>query len=222
MDIALLINIISVAFISSFSHCVGMCGGFALMLASQLASTRFKLAYILLYHIARVGAYSVLGAAFGLFGEAVILSPSARGYALFGAGMFMVLFGVALAVRGKLLAFIENAALSRAVLALGARARAILGLRFKALYIALLGFLNGLIPCGVVYYFLALSFASASASKSALIMAIFGLATLPAMAIFSGFASTINAKFKSIANLATSAFIALYGLYLAFKGFMLV
>lgn len=222
MDTALLLNVIFVAIISSFSHCVGMCGGFALMLSSNLAKTRHKALFIALYHTARIFAYCLLGLCFGLFGQAVILSPSAKGFVLFVAGLFMVLFGLGLLVRGKLLAFIENARVSRFILGIGSKAKTLLNTRFQALYIVLLGFLNGLIPCGIVYYFLALSFSSGSAFESLLIMLIFGLCTLPALVLFSSFASALNAKFKSTASIAISVFIALYGLYLAFDGFMLI
>ena len=222
MDTALLLNVIFVAIISSFSHCVGMCGGFALMLSAKLAKTRRKALFIALYHTARIFAYCLLGFCFGLFGQAVILSPSAKGFVLFVAGLFMVLFGLGLLVRGKLLAFIENARVSRYILGIGSKAKTLLNTRFQPLYIALLGFLNGLIPCGIVYYFLALSFSSGSAFESLLIMLIFGLCTLPALVLFSSFASALNAKFKSTASIAISVFIALYGLYLAFDGFMLI
>lgn len=222
MDTALLLNVIFVAIISSFSHCVGMCGGFALMLSSNLAKTRHKALFIALYHTARIFAYCLLGLCFGLFGQAVILSPSAKGFVLFVAGLFMVLFGLGLLVRGKLLAFIENARVSRCILGIGSKAKTLLNTRFQPLYIALLGFLNGLIPCGIVYYFLALSFSSGSAFESLLIMLIFGLCTLPALVLFSSFASALNAKFKSTVSIAISVFIALYGLYLAFDGFMLI
>ncbi len=222
MDTALLLNVIFVAIISSFSHCVGMCGGFALMLSSNLAKTRHKALFIALYHTARIFAYCLLGLCFGLFGQAVILSHSAKGFVLFVAGLFMVLFGIGLLVRGKLLAFIENARVSRYILGIGSKAKTLLNTRFQPLYIALLGFLNGLIPCGIVYYFLALSFSSGSAFESLLIMLIFGLCTLPALVLFSSFASALNAKFKSTVSIAISVFIALYGLYLAFDGFMLI
>lgn len=222
MDTALLLNVIFVAIISSFSHCVGMCGGFALMLSSNLAKTRRKALFIALYHTARIFAYCLLGLCFGLFGQAVILSSSAKGFVLFVAGLFMVLFGIGLLVRGKLLAFIENARVSRFILGIGSKAKTLLNTRFQPLYIVLLGFLNGLIPCGIVYYFLALSFSSGSALESLLIMLIFGLCTLPALVLFSSFFSALNAKFKSTASIAISVFIALYGLYLAFDGFMLI
>lgn len=218
MDIALLLNIIFVAIISSFSHCIGMCGGFNLILASHLAKTRAKALYIALFHMARIFAYCLLGLGFGFFGQAIILSQSAKGYALFITGLLMVFFGIAFLTRGKILAFIENAKISSFILGIAIKIKT----RFKALYIVLLGFLNGLIPCGIVYYFLALSFSSASAFKSVLIMLIFGLSTLPALVLFSSFIGALNVKFKNFANILTSLFIGFYGLYLAFKGFMLL
>jgi sulfite exporter TauE/SafE len=46
-----------------------------------------------------------------------------------------------------------------------------------------LGALNGLLPCGLVYGMLAVAAASGGALDGALTMAVFGLATLPALAL---------------------------------------
>ena len=84
----------------------------------------------------------------------------------------------------------------------------------------ILGLLNGLLPCGLVYFFAITSASSASAIDGAIIMAIFGISTIPAM--FSlGFFIGIFRK-SSIRNfmirLATIG-VLIYGGYTIFSGY---
>ena len=61
--------IISVAFLSSFSHCVGMCSGF-LSLQTLFFKGKNKIEILMLstlYSLARIFAYVVLGALLGTF-----------------------------------------------------------------------------------------------------------------------------------------------------------
>jgi len=86
----------------------------------------------------------------------------------------------------------------------------------------ILGFLNGLLPCGVVYYFLAMSFGSGSLVNGAIIMAIFGLSTIPVMIGASWILSTLSAKFKNYINLVSFLIMLGYGIYLLYLGFMVL
>ena len=83
----------------------------------------------------------------------------------------------------------------------------------------LLGFLNGLLPCGVVYYFLALGILSANVADASLIMLIFGLCTLPAMLLASLVFGLLREKFKEIMFRLSAYIMILNGLYLSFLGY---
>ncbi|KQI24484.1 membrane protein, partial [Campylobacter coli CVM 41963] len=48
----------------------------------------------------------------------------------------------------------------------------------------ILGFANGFVPCGLVYFFLANAMSRQNVTESILVMLVFGLSTLPAMLFF--------------------------------------
>lgn len=217
MKFALLLEVIITAFALSVSHCSFMCGGFAVLLG-RLTSNLSRLNalfFTLLYHFGRIGAYTFLGFIFGAFGAGVMRNASQKGLIFFACGVFLVFFAVILQTRGKLLALLENSFLQDKILSLAHKLA-------KRRYIIILGILNGLLPCGVVYSFLALSFSAGSRELSSLVMLIFGLCTLPALLFYSFLSRFLSTKFRRIAGILSSVLIAAYGIYLAYKGYMLL
>ena len=97
-----LYTIIAVAFMSSFSHCVGMCSGFlglqALFFKGKSKSEILMLST--LYNLARIFAYVTLGALFGAFGAAISFGVQARGVIFFIVGLVIAFIGIALLFRG--------------------------------------------------------------------------------------------------------------------------
>jgi len=211
-------SILSVAALSSVGHCAGMCGGFAILLARFLSGKGkiFSAAMIAGYNLARICAYILLGFIFGSLGGVFTLSLAARGYLFFAIGVFMAVLGVALIRRGTLLNFIEkNAFLSKI---LNEKMKAAISKNSVPGFLVL-GFLNGLLPCGVVYYFLALAVASGSGAKGAAITATFGIVSFFAMSFYALVLKALSEKFKKQALNLSGAAIIIYGIYLAFIGF---
>ena len=209
--------IISVAFLSSFSHCVGMCSGFLSLqtLFFKGKSKREILILSTLYSLARIFAYIVLGALFGAFGAAISFGLQARGLIFFIVGLVIAFIGIALLFRGELLKFVENQKALNFVVRI-AKTR----IQKKNLTnFLLLGFLNGFLPCGVVYYFLALGILSANFIDSAFIMLVFGLCTLPAMLLASFVFGILNEKFKDIMFNISAIIMIINGIYLSFLGY---
>ena len=212
-----LYTIIAVAFMSSFSHCVGMCSGFLSLQALFFKgkSKREILMLSTLYNLARIFAYVVLGTLFGAFGAAISFGLQARGLIFFIVGLVIAFIGVALLFRGELLKFVEN---EKALNFVVKMAKERLSNRNLANFL-LLGFLNGLLPCGVVYYFLALGILSANFIDSALIMLVFGLCTLPAMLLTSFVFNALSEKFKKIMFEISAVIMIVNGIYLSFLGY---
>ena len=212
-----LYTIIAVAFMSSFSHCVGMCSGFlglqALFFKGKSKSKILMLST--LYNMARIFAYVALGALFGAFGAAISFGVQARGVIFFIVGLVIAFIGIALLFRGELLKFIES---EKALKFIVKMAKTSVQKRNLANFL-LLGFFNGLLPCGVVYYFLALGILSANAADASLIMLIFGLCTLPAMLLASFVFGLLREKFKEIMFKLSACIMILNGLYLSFLGY---
>ena len=209
--------IVSVAFLSSFSHCVGMCSGF-LSLQTLFFKGKNKIEILMLstlYSLARIFAYVVLGALFGAFGAVISFSMQARGVIFFIVGLAIAFIGSALLFRGELLKFVENQKALNFVVRL-AKTR----IQKKNLTnFLLLGFLNGFLPCGVVYYFLALGILSANFIDSVFIMLVFGLCTLPAMLLASFVFGILNEKFKDIMFKISASIMIINGIYLSFLGY---
>ncbi|WP_462107265.1 sulfite exporter TauE/SafE family protein [Campylobacter concisus] len=209
--------IVSVAFLSSFSHCVGMCSGFLSLqtLFFKGKSKREILMLSTLYSLARIFAYMVLGALFGAFGAVISFNMQARGVIFFIVGLAIAFIGIALLFRGELLKFVENQkALNFVVRIVKTRIQ-----KKNLTNFLLLGFLNGFLPCGVVYYFLALGILSANFIDSAFIMLIFGLCTLPAMLLASFVFGILNKKFKDIMFKISASIMIINGIYLSFLGY---
>lgn len=214
-----LYSIIPVALLMSISHCLGMCGGFVLALNSKFKGENRAeiLALNFIYHIFRVFAYTILGALAGYFGEIFSFSAKSQAILHFFIGILLVIFGVALIVRGKILAFIENDRIYQKIFAKPVKKALSSKSKFS---FATLGFLNGFLPCGVVYTFLAMSAISANALNGAIIMAVFGIFTIPSLLSFSCVLNLLKLKFKNVILTLGSIFIIAFGLYHSFLGFL--
>jgi putative membrane protein len=139
----------------------------------------------------------------------------ARGIIFFIVGLVIAFIGIALLFRGELLKFVENEKALKFVVKM---AKDRLNNKNLANFL-LLGFLNGLLPCGVVYYFLALGILSANAADASLIMLIFGLCTLPAMLLASFVFGLLGEKFKEIMFKLSACIMIANGFYLSFLGY---
>ena len=154
-------------------HCLGMCGPITLALPTSGGGRTQFVVGRLLYNGGRVFTYALLGALFGLLGELArlaglqqILSIVAGATILLGAALPLSLTGkVSL---GPIVARLK-AALSRLF---RTRTRPTL---------FLIGLLNGLLPCGFVYFGLAGAAATGDIGQGALYMAAFGAGTIPLM-----------------------------------------
>ncbi|MDO5045374.1 sulfite exporter TauE/SafE family protein [Campylobacter sp.] len=219
MDSATLISIVLVALSSSLAHCVGMCGGFMIAISNFLdRKNSVKNIFVIIgYNASRVSAYILQGAVFGAFGAVFTLSVRARGYLFFAIGVFLVVLGIGIICRGGILNFIEkNTSVSKFI---NLKMRELLAKKSKFGFLAL-GFLNGFLPCGVVYYFLALAVSSASALKGALVMSVFGVVSMVMMSSYVLVLKFLNDKFRNFMLYVSGFLIAGHGVYLAFLGFM--
>ena len=214
-----LISIIPMAVLMSFGHCLGMCGGFVIAYNTKLTrKTKFQaFIYALSYHLSRVFAYVFLGILGGFFGSFFKFSQKGMGILHFIIGILLVIFGIALLKRGVLLKFIENDKIWSKFLANPAKSAMQSENYFS---FCLLGFLNGLLPCGVVYTALATAIMSADAVKGAIIMAVFGICTIPTLLGLSCVINLLSLKFKNTMLSLSAIFIIAFGIYRAFLGFM--
>lgn len=146
-------------------HCVGMCGGFA------VAASGGGVAHGLAWTAGRLTTYAALGGAAGAIGHAL---PGPGWVGTVVAAAFLVWFAAKLAG--------VDAGRAPVIPGLTRAARALVG-RADVPSRFLFGGLTGLLPCGLVYAALSFPVASGSPIVGALMMAAFGLGTVPALSI---------------------------------------
>jgi len=158
-------------------HCVGMCGPIAFMLPLD-RSDRLKMSVqVMVYHIGRMASYAFMGIAFGLFGKGLNLFGTQQ-YLSVGMGLIMIL---AIVIPQK---FLNKFSFSKPVYQTISKIKSHLGQALQkrtADTFLTIGFLNGFLPCGLVYMALFASIAMASPMEGALYMLLFGLGTVPLM-----------------------------------------
>ena len=142
----MLISAFLLGLLGSF-HCVGMCGPIAFMLPADRTNQVKKVSQITIYHIGRLLTYSLIGLIFGLIG---------KGLYLFG---FQQQLSIAIGIIMILIVLIPQKTFnkynfSKPIYSLISKVKSWLGsaMKKKSLDTFLtIGFLNGFLPCGLVY-----------------------------------------------------------------------
>lgn len=181
-----LLAIVSFALLGSIGHCIGMCGGFILTYTTaKIKPQQTKLSqstYHFLYNIGRVSSYTLLGALFGYFGSLWDITPLSRAILFLIAGVLMIVMGISFAGKLKFLTLIELP-LSKYFWFKNIFTSQLGSTTAKSFFI--LGLLNGLLPCGLVYTMLVTATTTESALLGAMVMFIFGIFTIPALFSFA-------------------------------------
>ncbi|NOZ03976.1 MAG: sulfite exporter TauE/SafE family protein [FCB group bacterium] len=218
------IAIFLIGFLSSFSHCYGMCGGFVFAYSVKMNKRRPPSSSLrrqmliphLLYNGGRIVTYSILGGIFGLLGGSlryVILDF--QSVLLIIAGVFMVFFGLDFGGWLKLITITAIPGYERFRKFIGT-----LLTRISNTRIFLYGLVLGLIPCGLVYVALAGAASTGSAGGGMITMFVFGLGTVPALFILGISSNYITVRFRRRIFKMTAVFIILFGLITIWKGGM--
>ncbi|WP_457594075.1 sulfite exporter TauE/SafE family protein [Hydrogenimonas sp.] len=217
-------TIFLVALLGSFGHCIGMCGGFVLAYTAakvdtQWSASRQFLAH-LLYSFGRVTSYMVVGAVFGFLGQKVGFDMTAKGVLFIVVGFLMLLIGLSLIGKIRFLNSIESS-IARSTL-FGRLIKAAIHSKTLASFY-FMGMLNGFIPCGLVYFFATAAIVAGSALKGALVMGVFGIATIPAMlgvGIFSSFIK--GSSYRMLVIKIAAVIVMLFGLFTIYKGYVMI
>jgi len=154
-------------------HCAGMCGPLVLALAKARPRTPRESSGRLFYHLGRMLSYCLLGLLLGLAGH--IAAPAGFQRWL-SVALGVALLGGLLASRRLPVAAPVWSWVSLLKAAMHARL-----LRSSLFSQAVMGALNGLLPCGLVYVAAAGATATGHPLSGAAYMALFGLGTWPMM-----------------------------------------
>lgn len=161
-------------------HCIGMCGGVSLAMNAAIPAKHNKLFYTLAYNAGRIFSYVIAGILTGAFGQiATHYVPLSGPILLVISCIMLIAMAAYLGNWWRGLTYIEQAGsvLWRYLQPLSKRF-----IPFKTpLHAVPYGMIWGWLPCGLVYSTLTWALASGSALDGGLIMAGFGLGTLPTL-----------------------------------------
>lgn len=191
-------------------HCVGMCGPLALVLPRREGSRGAFVAGRLLYNLGRALTYSAMGAVFGLFGQSLLLAGWQNGLSLAVGILILIYLATRCLGAGR---WSLESALLRFVAPVQRRLAARL-VRPGAGSLFVIGLLNGLLPCGLVYVALAAAAATGSAVEGLLFMLVFGLGTAPLMLAVSlagpSLHASLRGRMQSLVPVALCTLAALF------------
>jgi sulfite exporter TauE/SafE len=169
--------------LSSSPHCLGMCGAIggalSLSLPARVRQRRHRLiGYNLLFSLGRIASYALAGALAGSLAGSLAPLAQAQWLRLLPA-LTVVLAGLYLSGWLPRLALVDRLGtpLWRHLEPLGRR---LIPIRSPLQALAY-GLVWGWLPCGLVYWALAIAASTGHAGKSMLFMVSFGIATLPAI-----------------------------------------
>jgi sulfite exporter TauE/SafE len=216
-----LIIILSTAFLGSVGHCIGMCGGNVVAYSSskidQKDSWAKQTVAHLSYNFGRVTTYAILGAIFGLLGQVIAFTPTTKGVLFLLTGVLMILAGLSLLGNLKFLNSAEWS-VSKNTWYQNAFRKLISDKSLPSFY--LLGMLNGIIPCGLVYSFAIFAASTASPLWGALVMATFGLATIPALFFLGSITKFLQkGSLRGTMMKLAALLVVFYGLFTMYKGY---
>ena len=213
--------IMGIAFLGSFGHCIGMCGGIVIAysgtkIEQKWGKTKQAISH-LFYSFGRIVTYMTLGAMFGYIGGVASFNNTANGIMWIVAGVAMILAGLSLLGKIKFLLIIEHS-LSKSIW-YQQSFKSLLRTQ-SLLSFFLLGMLNGLLPCGLVYSFAIIATSTGSAFLGALVMLIFGLSTIPALFSLGFFVGIFNqSSFRNIMIRLAAIAVLLYGVFTIYNGY---
>lgn len=198
-------------------HCIGMCGPIAVALPLGNKSWFHKFFGSLVYNSGRILSYAILGIVFGLLGQGIEMAGLQKWASiLLGIALILsVIFPVLFKGTDKIDRFFYK------------YAGKLIG-KFRKLFsisslpsLWTIGFLNGFLPCGLVYVAIAGAINTNNILNGAFYMIIFGLGTIPIMAtipIVGNLVGTnIRKKFKGV----ISGFIIVLGILFILRGLSL-
>lgn len=195
-------------------HCVGMCGPIAFMLPVSRDSQVKKFLQIFLYHFGRLLSYSIIGLAFGLVGKSLDLFGIQQQLSI-AIGVLMILFILLPSKQFQKFNF------SQPLYRLIGKIKSSLGAALKKKTpdtFFTIGFLNGFLPCGLVYMAVFGAIAAGSMLTGSLYMLLFGVGTIPLMTTAVYFSSLLNGPMRQRVQKLIPVFVVIIGILFIIRG----
>jgi len=203
---------LSLGFLFSF-HCIGMCGPIALAVPLGNSTGFLRTGKMLTYNAGRILTYAIMGALFGVIGQGFHIAGIQQWVSI-GLGVFIILAAL-------FPALFKGSGIERKVLGYTSGLKNAFTKSFgKSSFsgLAVIGLLNGLLPCGLVYMALAMAMASNGPFEGAGMMVFFGLGTVPAMFGVQFFGHLLSEGVRSRIRRFVPYMVALLGVLFILRG----
>lgn len=195
-------------------HCVGMCGPIAFMLPVDQSNSFKKITQIGMYHIGRLLAYAMIGLVFGLIGRSLYIFGMQQQLSI-AIGVVMI---VLVLIPYKWLSkFNLTQPLYKAVGFIKKSLGQALHKKTADTFLTI-GFLNGFLPCGLVYMAVFGAIAMGSYAEGSLYMILFGLGTIPLMTAAIYLGKFLNSTIKQRIQKAIPVFVVIIGALFILRG----
>jgi len=194
-------------------HCMGMCGPIAVSLPLKENTWTTRITSSLLYNLGRTLTYAVMGLILGFMG---------LGIHLWGVQQWVsIILGTLMILSVGFPLLFHNSALTGQIDHLFSGVKSLFGrfFRFRTYWSTLvIGILNGLLPCGLVYIALAAALVSTSPVDGAVSMVIFGLGTLPALLAVSLAGNFLSLAIRRKMQMLIPFLVLLIGMLFVLRG----
>lgn len=195
-------------------HCLGMCGPIAFMLPLDQSNMTKKTMQLSIYHFGRLLAYGIIGMLFGFLGKGLALFGIQQKLSI-GIGVIMILLVL---IPAK---YLNGHKFLTPVYSLLGKVKSKLGGELKKKTpdaFLTIGFLNGFLPCGLVYMALLGAIAMGTPLKGGLYMMLFGLGTVPLMSLVVYSKGILGNSMKNKFRKLIPVFVVIIGVLFIVRG----
>lgn len=209
----MLVSAFVLGLLGSF-HCVGMCGPIAFMLPVDRTNSFKKVFQIALYHFGRLLAYSIIGLIFGLLGKSLYIFGLQQQLSI-AIGVLMI---IVVLIPYKTF---NKYNFSKPLYKVIGKVKSALGKELKKKTpdtFLTIGFLNGFLPCGLVYMAVFAAIATGSLLEGSLYMVLFGLGTIPLMTTAIYVSRFLKGSVRQHIQKAIPAFVIIIGVLFILRG----
>ncbi|RZS99687.1 sulfite exporter TauE/SafE family protein [Aquimarina brevivitae] len=196
-------------------HCIGMCGPIAFMLPiGRNTPPLTKGLYITLYHIGRLLAYGLIGVVFGFIGKGLSLFGWQQALSISIGALMIISVASHYFVRFKSLRLLP-------VQTWVQRLKNTLGAQFKRKSpdtFLTTGFLNGFLPCGMIYIAVLGTLSFGNIGLSGLYLILFGLGTVPLMTLAAYLGTSLQLQSQQRLQKLIPIVVVLIGMLFIIRG----
>lgn len=171
------------------------------------------------YHIGKITTYATLGFIAGSLGHFLSPNEQVKAVILLIVGILLVLFGLSSFNFARLNALFSSLT-PKPLQKLISLTRPFL-LKPSLWRIYILGVLNGLLPCGIVYYFLLTATITGNGLNGAIVMILFGVTTIPPLFTLGILSTALQNKRLLFLRLGACGMI-IFGCYEVYKSLKII